>query len=73
MAIRAVKRGLLPLMGGQTMLNEPTLDKLREMRLTGMADTWLSQQQDRRSPASPSTSAWPCWSMPRPCTARTGG
>ena len=33
-------------MGGRTMLNEPTLDKLREMRLTGMADTWLSQQQD---------------------------
>lgn len=28
------------------MLNEPTLDKLRAMRLAGMADAWLSQQQD---------------------------
>lgn len=28
------------------MLHEPTLDKLRAMRLTGMADAWLAQQQD---------------------------
>ena len=28
------------------MLNEPTLDKLRSMRLSGMADAWLAQQQD---------------------------
>jgi DNA replication protein DnaC len=27
------------------MLNEPTLDKLRTMRLAGMADAWLEQQQ----------------------------
>lgn len=26
------------------MLNEPTLDKLRAMRLAGMADAWLEQQ-----------------------------
>jgi DNA replication protein DnaC len=26
------------------MLNEPTLEKLRAMRLTGMADAWLEQQ-----------------------------
>ena len=31
------------------MLNEPTLDKLRSMRLSGMADAWLSQQQDPES------------------------
>ena len=28
------------------MLTEPTLDKLRSMRLTGMADAWLAQQED---------------------------
>lgn len=28
------------------MLNEPTLDNLRSMRLTGMADAWLAQQQE---------------------------
>ena len=28
------------------MLNEPTLDKLRSLRLSGMADAWLAQQQD---------------------------
>lgn len=28
------------------MLNEPTLETLRSMRLTGMADAWLAQQQD---------------------------
>lgn len=28
------------------MLNEPTLEKLRELRLDGMADTWLSHQKD---------------------------
>jgi DNA replication protein DnaC len=27
------------------MLNEPTLDKLRSMRLSGMADAWTTQQQ----------------------------
>lgn len=26
------------------MLNEPTIDKLRAMRMTGMADAWLEQQ-----------------------------
>lgn len=28
------------------MHNEPTLEKLRAMRLTGMADAWIAQQQD---------------------------
>ena len=28
------------------MLNEPTLDRLRTMRLTAMADAWLAQQED---------------------------
>lgn len=28
------------------MLNEPTLDKLRAMRLHGMVEAWLAQQQD---------------------------
>ncbi len=27
------------------MLNEPTLEKLVAMRMRGMADTWLEQQQ----------------------------
>lgn len=29
------------------MLNEPTLDKLRALRMAGMADAWLEQQQLR--------------------------
>jgi DNA replication protein DnaC len=28
------------------MLNEPTLDKLRSMRLSGMAEAWEAQQRD---------------------------
>lgn len=31
------------------MLNEPTLDKLRAMRLTAMTETWLEQQRDPRT------------------------
>ncbi len=31
------------------MLNEPTLDKLRAMRLSGMADAWLEQQQSTKA------------------------
>jgi hypothetical protein len=28
------------------MLNEPTMEKLYEMRLSAMADAWLAQQKD---------------------------
>jgi len=28
------------------MLKEPTIEKLRAMRLDGMAESWLAQQQD---------------------------
>jgi hypothetical protein len=28
------------------MLNEPTIDKMRELRLAGMLDAWQRQQQD---------------------------
>lgn len=33
------------------MLNEPTLQALRSMRLTGMAEAWLAQQQDPEAAA----------------------
>jgi DNA replication protein DnaC len=31
------------------MLNEPTLEKLRALRLSGMADAWLEQQQSTKT------------------------
>ncbi|GAG45048.1 unnamed protein product, partial [marine sediment metagenome] len=31
--------------------NEPTLTKLREMRLHGLADAWLEQQQQADMPS----------------------
>ena len=31
------------------MLNEPTRDKLTELRLTAMADAWEQQRHDTRS------------------------
>ena len=33
----------------ERMLNEPTLDKLRAMRLEGMVASWLEQQKDTAS------------------------
>ena len=31
------------------MLNDVTLDRLRTMRLSGMAEAWIAQQQDPES------------------------
>jgi len=32
------------------MLTQPTLEKLRAMRLEGMAEGWLAQQKDTDAP-----------------------
>jgi hypothetical protein len=44
------------------MLNQTTLDKLHALRLTGMADAYQKQLENRKLAALTSKSASECWS-----------
>ena len=47
------------------MMCQQTIEKLRAMRLRGMAEVYQQQLEMRRWLGSPLTNAWPCWWMVR--------
>jgi len=55
------------------MINEATIDKLREMQLDIMAETFRSQEGDLRSVHYHSVNASVCWWTPNGRIGKAGG
>ena len=54
------------------MLNEPTIEKLRALRLAVMADAWLEQNKEAKVSSLLSTNDSDCLSTPNTSPATTG-